>query len=488
MRRGGIGLAVALGAGLVLRLIGLASRPIWYDDAFSLLLSRRSLVEIVRGTAADTMPPLYYFMLHAWGAVANSIAGIRLLNLVLSLAIIAMAYAIASALFDRKAALIAALLTAISPLQIYQAQEVRMYVLLCLSLAVYVWALVVAWRGAARPAWWPWAAAVAAGTAAMYTHNLAVFSLIAPAVYFAASRKWDFLKKLSAALGTILVLSGPWLLYLPGQIAKIQAAFWTPKPGLLEVIQALAFLHGFLPLPTISQAALVALSLIAVAFTLLTVWRGDRPAETAFLLAWMIVPPAALFAVSYVMRPVFVPRAFMLSGVAYLILAGRAITAARVLPVRIVLAGCFLGAAALSLPSQYGYRAFPRSAFPEASAYLEEQADPSDAVVHDNKLSFFPMYAYAPGIEQRFLPDEPGSHNDTLAPATEAALGLFPSASLEAATQGAERVFFIVFDRAIEEYRSMGLEDHPRLTWLRLHFVDGGFTSFGDLRVYDFER
>ncbi|MGB9799944.1 MAG: hypothetical protein ACPLUL_07620 [Thermanaerothrix sp.] len=59
LQAGLLGLVLLLG--LVVRLYRLADRGIWYDDAFSILLSERPLNLIVQGTAADTMPPLYFF-------------------------------------------------------------------------------------------------------------------------------------------------------------------------------------------------------------------------------------------------------------------------------------------------------------------------------------------------------------------------------------------------------------------------------------------
>jgi hypothetical protein len=50
--------------GLALRCINLVGRGIQYDDAFSYFLASQNLNAIVMGTAADTMPPLYYFALH----------------------------------------------------------------------------------------------------------------------------------------------------------------------------------------------------------------------------------------------------------------------------------------------------------------------------------------------------------------------------------------------------------------------------------------
>ena len=470
---------------LVLRGVVSGTRAIWYDDAFSLFLSRQDLASIVRGTAADTMPPLYYFLLHGWMAIASTVGEWRLLNILLSSGTIVLVVAIARRLFDPSVGLVAGLFAAVSPLQIYQSQELRMYTLLTLGLTAYVWAIVELWKGGHDRHGWLWAVVMVGGAVAAYSHNLAVFSLVAVDVYFLFRREWSFLRRLVLAQLGIAVLLIPWLLFLPGQIAKIQAAFWTPRPGLLEVLQAALLFHGYLPLAPDLQAGLLVLSLLAIALTGFTLVRNGRGDGTSFLLAMLAVPPVLLFAVSYVMRPVFVPRAFLPSALAYLTMAAAAVGAAPK-PVRLAIVGCVLASAAISLPAQYTYHSFPRSPFPEAAEFLASHTSPDSVVVHDNKLSLFPMAIYAPLLEQRFLPDAPGSPNDTLAPATQEAIGLFPVTGIDLATAGSDVVYFVVFQRAIEEYRAAGLEDHPMLAWLRLRFQQGEVAAFGDLKVYVF--
>ncbi|MEN6482834.1 MAG: hypothetical protein ABFD29_11775, partial [Anaerolineaceae bacterium] len=67
----------------VLRLYRIEARSIQYDDAFSYFLSIQSLSNIISGTAADTMPPFYYFLLHFWSLISTSIWFLRLLSLII---------------------------------------------------------------------------------------------------------------------------------------------------------------------------------------------------------------------------------------------------------------------------------------------------------------------------------------------------------------------------------------------------------------------
>ncbi|HSB89199.1 MAG TPA: glycosyltransferase family 39 protein [Anaerolineales bacterium] len=487
-RTAGLLLGLELALGLVLRLIDAGARPIWYDDAFSVFLSRGNLASIVRGTAADTMPPLYYFLLHLWMTLTSSIAGWRLLGALLGVATIAAAFALALRLFDVRVALVTGFFVAVSPLQIYQAQELRMYTLMTLGLALYAWGVAEAWQSPQARRLWPWAIVVVGGLVAAYSHNLAVFTLIAPDAFFLAKRQWGFLRRLLLAQLVMGILMIPWLVVVPGQIAKIQAAFWTPRPGVLEVLQALLLFHGYLPLPAAGQVVLLTASLMAVVLTAFVLMHASEGEGVGFLVVLLAVPPLLLFVASYVMRPVFVPRAFMTSALAYLMLAAAAVVRAKAAVVRFALAGCILLAAAVSLPAQYAYRSFPRSPFAGAAGYLESQVGPGAVVVHDNKLSYFPTAVYAPQLEQSFLPDEPGSHNDTLAPATQKAMGIFPASDLESAVRGASTVYFVVFQRAIDEYKAGGAADHPQLIWLRHHYSQEQLTRFGDLLVYVFSN
>jgi uncharacterized membrane protein len=79
------------------------------------------------------------------------------------------------------AALAGGLILAVSPLQIYHAQELRMYTCLVLGQVLYYWSffrLFIAEQDK-RPRWL-WGTLIIGGAMAMYSHNLAIFGLAAP--------------------------------------------------------------------------------------------------------------------------------------------------------------------------------------------------------------------------------------------------------------------------------------------------------------------
>ncbi len=484
-------LAGILGIALLLRCLFIANRGIWYDDAFSIFLSRQSFTSIVSGTAADTMPPLYYFLLHIWMRFGQQIWILRSLNVILSLGIVALAYLWVLRLFGRGAALWAAAFTAVSSFQVYHAQELRMYALLALSLLGYIWFFTRLWQtvnDSIKSSWHDWLGLSLCGAAAMYSHNLAVFTLIAPGLLVLAKRKWRFLIAWMGALAAILLMALPWLLMIPGQVEKIQKAFWTPRPGVVEILQALVQANANLPLPA---GLLMTAVFICLLVLVLVIWEMRKnhwwDENTQLLLVLAIVPPALMFVVSYIMRPIFVPRAFVPSMIAYYALAARVAAKTQVRPV-----GWFVGLALImislvSLPPLYSNDSFPRSPFQSAASYLTANIPPDSLVIHDNKLSYFPMAYYAPGLQQVFLPDAPGSQNDTLARATEVAMGITPQKDLSTAITGVQDVYFVVFTETIQEYQQMGMEQHPSLAWLDRNMKPEGHIVFNDLQVFEYK-
>ena len=487
-------LLLALALGLALRLIGIDSRSLSYDDTFSIFLSARPLSQILSGTAADTMPPLYYFLLHFWMLVGQSAWFIRLLSVLLSLVAVALLFWLAQSWFGRPAASWAAVLAAFSPLLIYHGQDVRMYALLVVCQLSYMlfftriwfsWKQGEGWKGQ----WGSWAGLVLSGAAAMYSHNVAIFALVVPNIYLLLRREWKLLLRLIAAQVVIGLLALPWLLLIPGQIAKVQKAWTLPQPGIIEILQAIIMFVASLPLPFAVLSLALMLSLQILVMLALELWRGRRSFPDVFLLlALLIVPPVLLLAASFVMKPMFIPRAFLVSSLAYEALAGLVIVKTWSHQVGKFIAAAFLLAAVFSLPFHYTHNTSPRSPYRQAVQYLSGLPLSGDRIIHETKLSYFPAHFYNPDLPQVFLADEKGSPNDTFEPGSQQAMQIFPEPDLEAAVEGSQSVYFITFSQTFEEYEDMGLAEHPKIRWLEEHFRRADRQVFSDLEIYHYVR
>lgn len=479
-----------------LRLIALGTREIWYDDAFSIFLARRDLAAIARGTAADTMPPLYYTLPHFWMRVGADPFTLRFLSVILSLLIVAGVYATARKMFDARAARNAALFTAIAPFQIYHAQELRMYTLLALALLWYLYAFYglrtmnCEWFGSTHPKFriTNFESLTLSTALALYSHNLAFLTLVAADVFLIWRRSWHALGKLITAQVVGVLLFMPWLLYVPGQLEKIQRAFWTLRPGLVDVLQLLLEFTTNLPLPVwlLPSALFAALAIFVLAAVETTrAIRRGAPDALGIVLAFALVPPILLFVFSYFIRPIFVPRGVILSSLAYYILLGWLLSRARArVEVTLILVAMLVLAPALAY--QYSYDEFPRSPFRAANAFLRANARVGDAIIHDNKLSFFPMHYYDASLAQSFVADPPGSSNDTFARGSMDAMQLYPT-TLDDATTGKARVWFVIFQRALDEAAAEG-RAHGNTSWMNARFNQVALTHFNDLNVYLYQR
>ena len=471
-----------------IRCLGISVRGIQYDDAFSIFLAERSLPQIIQGTSADTMPPLYYFFLHFWLWFSHDLVWLRLLSILLSLGIVVFLYLLVRQLFDESAALWSAFFAAISPLQFYHAQDVRMYALLAFAQLGYAWFFARIWTRPQAKSIYSWIGLVVFGTIAMYSHNLAIFFLVVPDFFLLVKRRWQQLARLVAAQLIIGLASLPWLVLVPGQVDKIQRAFWTPAPGLKEIIQAFIMSTSGLPLSGVWLDIGLILSIALFFLILYGLIRNKKLSDSHLLIITLaFFPPLLLFIASYVIRPVFVPRGFLASTLAYLALAGILVAWKWSRLIGIGITVSLVIAAAIGLPAQVSFQDFPRSPFSEAGVYLASTLSQDEVVIHDNKLSYFPMEYYWPDLPQRFLPDEPGSPNDTFARSSQEAMNIFPETDLASALGSHKHVFFIVFRETIAEYQAFG-QQHPQLSWLESTFRQVSVKEFNDLQVYEFEQ
>ena len=107
--------------------------PFWRDEAFSYLLAKKSIVELVVLTAKDFNPPLYYLLLHFWmKIVGGSEISLRLLSFLFYLGTIYVSDHVMQDIYGipLKKRVHYLLLIAINPILLYYAFESRMYTML----------------------------------------------------------------------------------------------------------------------------------------------------------------------------------------------------------------------------------------------------------------------------------------------------------------------------------------------------------------------
>lgn len=490
-------LGILLAAFLV-RVAQLDARALWYDEAFAVLYAEKSFAEMwygtvtqVQGAAADVHPLFYYSLLHGWmSAVGESVLAVRFLSVLYGVATVAVVYRLAREWMpgrSEKVALLAAGILALAPFHIAYSQETRMYAQLGFFAALLTLAYVMVEKTHFR-AWW--LVLILGGAAMLYTHNLAVFfgAALAAWIFVQVLRARDLRRLLqySGAGAAILGLWLPWLTLVPSQLGKIQHAYWIGAPDALTLVQTLLtftadFDNARFP-PLLLPLALIVALLLFVLLGFEFVRGGWRDARVGLVALLAGLPPILLFAISQWL-PVYLTRTLMPSFVTVVVLVAWLLARVPPIPARVLVAA--MGAVALaSLVFYYSYADFPRPPFRDALVYLDTHMQSGDAIVHDNKLTFFPMYYYArqDPLMQSFIADPAGAASDTLARPTQTALGLFAN-GLEDATHARNRVWFVMFREAREESdRAFNLE------WLREQYQLVGETNFNDLELYLFEK
>ncbi len=131
-----------IGGGL--RVVFLDKNGLWLDETFSVWLANYSVGEMLPWIVKiDQHPPLYYLLLHYWIALTGDTPyNLRLLSVLFGAGTIPMIYLIGKRLSGAVVGLAAAVFLALSPFNLYFAQETRMYTLLTFNAAVAIYALV----------------------------------------------------------------------------------------------------------------------------------------------------------------------------------------------------------------------------------------------------------------------------------------------------------------------------------------------------------
>jgi mannosyltransferase len=479
---------------LAIRLIGIAARPIWYDEAFSILFAEKDPSAMLFGTiggnaesAAEEHPLTYYFLLWGWMKVfGSSLVAVRLLSVLAGVATVFVAHRLVRELFDGRLADIAALFISLAPFQIHYSQEIRMYSFLALWLLIATYAYQ---RASSGGSWLWWILFSFSAALAQYTHNLAAFFLVALAVWPLIRKDWKSLRAVSLAGLGALVLYMPWLIHLPSQFAKVSDAYWVTRPGIARLFTLLLVYVTNLPLPEgwLYYALFISLVVTAIA-AMQTLNRKNRTAGAVWLMYLSFTPPALLFLMSQWI-PVYIERALLPSGVVFCIwLAWAFFGTPMPRGLKGVLVGLLTLGALVGVYQHVAYRGFPYAPFRELNASLEERILPGDIIIHSSKATRLPMAYYDPSLPQEYIADPPGSNIDTLGVATQQVLGLVAQPDIASATRNVERVWFIVFQRHIDAYIQLGYKDHPNLSQLEDTFDLQTTETWGDLRVYTFAR
>ena len=402
-RRPWIAVSAVVGLAALVYMAGLGRSSLFIDEVFSWRASSGGLggiAEAVRG--AEVTPPLYYVVLHAWMLLTGSDSewAMRLPSALAGIGLVMATIWLAITLHSRSAGLLAGLLTALSPLTLQYAQEVRAYVFVMLAVVLAAVGVV---KLAAEPSRLRWLALAAGASAlAVLLHYPAVLVLGPMAVWLWFAREVPLRARIAVAASVAL----PMLALAPLLMTQLAAGHHTTSVDDYARITPIGLLRlastPFDGRPMTSMTLSYELGLIALvdALALLAFADAFRHQRGRWLLVGAaVVPLVAVIAVSAMFTPFAITRytavasPFMLVAIAIAVLR-----APRALGVGLLALALIAGT--IGIAASYT----DRGQWPDLRGSMTAVAEdwrPGDVIVSLEDLSYGGAMSY---YDQRLLP------------------------------------------------------------------------------------
>ncbi|QDT97529.1 glycosyltransferase family 39 protein [Gimesia aquarii] len=426
-------LLIVVSIALFLRISYLFQVAYWFDESFTLKMVEFPFLDMMhRNITDDDNPPFYYLVLKLWVFIfGNLLTAPRLLSVLCSMGTVVGTYFFIKEAYQKRtsdekqvntefAAILAALLVALSPIHVDWAQQVRMY---SMSPTFAVWSSYFLFRALFREKSgpWIWGLFVLTSLLGAYTHYFGLFIAMAQFLFALSYIAIQRYKK-SSATTTLsfqpLLISGaafyfcflPWLLVFLDHRQRVTEKMPTP-PLTWDAVGTRLCLAFDLQWawPVTPEMGIFVGQFFFSIFLLLAIRR--RPADYFLILA-SLLPFLAAIIVSQFMRTIFVPR--------YLIAAQLfALTAVAVvisdIPWKVFRwTGVFIVVLSMGwlTKEQYLTRAFDASlpGMQAAVEYLDNKREAGDLALVCNPMLFTTIVFYTSDRNQLYTKGTPRNY------------------------------------------------------------------------------
>ena len=304
-------------------------QSVWFDEAYSIMVAKRSASEIIRLSALDTHPPLYYLILKIWANVFGwSELALRSLSVIFYGASIAVAGCFIKKHFNARAALYILTMLLLAPLLMRYGFEVRMYAMASL-IGVAATAMLV--RAHSSKRWTDWliyGVLVALGMYTLYYLALLWLAHLAWLVAMDAGRlrksSWKECRWIGAyALSLLLFL--PWLSSFLKQVGNDALAPIGQPMNLEQLVGVISFNTIYQPLWQLGViASVLVVGVIFLATRAINKSLHIKKINRGILLllvCYIVVPIAVLMLISLV-KSMYVERYLAHVAIGLAMLAG----------------------------------------------------------------------------------------------------------------------------------------------------------------------
>ena len=477
---------IAVGA-LLVRLYKIAEYHFWYDESLHILGAKYSSCDLTGRSWLSNFPPFFDFLLKLWMKLGDGEFILRLLPLLFSMAALALIFLLGKRLFDSRIGVVAVLITAFMPFQIYYAQDLgpySLYQFLCLFSLYLLVGFVTDDKKIATVYFIAFLNLVA-----LYTHYFAGLLILTQTVYLLLikyrSRRaiihW-FLAHLIYLVAFLPHFSIAWQTLSRYQASTFSYGLATTPQSIFSIFSN--FLFGY---HNIKYFVYVGGGILLV--YLLAAAAAIKQQTKKILFIAIIMLPFLLSLILFQQHRVLMPRYFIwLSPFIYLLLSiflvrGKALTARVVLGV-ILIAGCLI-----SLPRYYNNLVvtekelrrgvFSKLKIKDSIKLIEDNLKPGDAIIHANMFTYRPFQVYRGKIEPRefrvYLPANTAwsgdlggyfSHESGLSQEQSNINSSFIPVDISTLKNKYERVWFVFLPNATEFYE--------KKKWFQdnMHFIE----------------
>jgi len=208
---------------MAVRALDFTQRSLWFDEAVEYLTASATISELLSRVATlNYQPPLFASLLHFWLRISLHPVWLRYLPLCLSMLTLAVVIRWSYERNGPRAALLAGLVMAFMPTEVYYAQDVGEYALLFFLLTSALYFLDRSWM---TPYWTNWLGWGILSAGAMYTHYGAIIILVPAAAVTLLGSIWKrqravWQKQLLVSAGLILSTLPLLIYFLPSQINR----------------------------------------------------------------------------------------------------------------------------------------------------------------------------------------------------------------------------------------------------------------------------
>lgn len=301
-------------AGAALRLYDLGGPNLWVDEVYTVTLVRASpgdMLVMVRDLGNQA--PLYYLLLHAYPH--DSDFALRSFSALMGVAGIAgMIWAVARLYRSSWLALGAGALLALNPYHIWLSRTARVYALAFVLALIASYAFLRLLAGARRRT--HWVVFVLASMSGYVTHYFAAALAFAQYLVFGflLRRKRALFRRWIGAQALAVIPLLLWIVYMLQAETVAAGLGWIRKPGLADLLLTLSAmtLGTGDTIPLLAVPGLIT-ALVGLGAGLVYAARHYRAEPDLWYWFWLVVGTLALvFAVSLVVRPLYVDRYFVI--------------------------------------------------------------------------------------------------------------------------------------------------------------------------------